>query len=453
MTECNQTTFSFEAHFSRPVVAQFEGVAMTTDGGALLLRAADRKIGLLQRVARCFTDARDPQRVEHGLSEMLAQRIYGLALGYEDLNDHEELRRDPLLAVVAGQRELQEPLAGKSTLNRLELTPAGSPLQERYHKITYSAEALDRLLVELFLEAHPKPPAEIVLDLDATDTPLHGEQEARFFHGYYGHYCYLPLYIFCGDHLLCARLRPSNQDASAGSLPEVQRLVLQIRRRWPRVRLVLRGDSGFCREELMAWCEHHAVDYVWGFARNERLRRKIARSLRQAKREHERTGKAARQFCEFSYRTRHSWTRARRVVAKAEYLEKGENPRFVVTSRQAPVWPAQKLYEQLYCARGEMENRIKEQLSLFSDRLSTETLRANQLRLYFSSLAYVLVHALRRLGLRGTEWATAQVETIRLRLLKIAAEVRLTARRIWVRFSRAYPWKSFFAAAHAALSG
>jgi hypothetical protein len=415
------------------------------------LREADRKIGLLKRVARCFTDARDPQRVEHGLSEMLAQRIYGLALGYEDLNDHEELRRDPLLAVVAGQREMEEPLAGKSTLNRLELTPAGSPLQERYHKITYSAEALDGLLVNLFLEAYKEPPAEMVLDLDATDTPLHGEQEARFFHGYYGHYCYLPLYIFCGDHLLCARLRPSNQDASAGSLPEVERIVAQIRARWKKTRIVLRGDAGFCREELMAWCENNDVDYVFGFARNERLRRKIAGPLREAKREHERTGKAARVFQEFSYRTRQSWTRARRVVAKAEHLEKGENPRFVVTSLGAADWPAQTLYEQLYCARGEMENRIKEQLSLFSDRLSTETLRANQLRLYFSSLAYVLVEALRRLGLRGTEWAAAQVETIRLRLLKLAAEVRLTARRIWVRFSRAYPWKTFFVAAWQAL--
>ena len=453
MTECNQSRFPFEAHFSRQVVAQFDGVEMTTDGGALLLRETDRKIRLLQRVARCFSDARDPERVEHALSEMLAQRIYGLALGYEDLNDHEELRRDPLLAVVAGKREMKEPLAGKSTLNRLELTPAGSPLQERYHKITYSAAALDQLLVDLFLEAHPKPPAEIVLDLDATDTPLHGEQEGRFFHGYYGHYCYLPLYIFCGDHLLCARLRASNQDASAGSLPEVERIVAQIRARWKKTRIVLRGDSGFCREELMVWCETNDVDYVFGFARNDRLRRKIARSLREAQREHERTGKAARVFQEFSYRTRQSWTRARRVVAKAEHLEKGENPRFVVTSLGAAGWPAQRLYEQLYCARGEMENRIKEQLSLFSDRLSSETLRANQLRLYFSSLAYVLVHALRRLGLRGTEWATAQVETIRLRLLKIAAEVRVTARRIWVRCSRAYPWKSFFAAAHAALSG
>jgi Transposase DDE domain group 1 len=451
MTECNQSTFRFEAHFSRRVEAQFDGAQMTTDGGLLLLRESDRKIGLLRRVARCFTDARDPQRVEHGLSEMLAQRIYGLALGYEDLNDHEELRRDPLLAVVAGQRELQKPLAGKSTLNRLELTPAGSPLQERYHKITYAAEALDGLLVDLFVEAYQEPPAEIVLDLDATDTPLYGEQEGRFFHGYYGHYCYLPLYIFAGNHLLCARLRPSNQDASAGSLPEVERIVAQIRARWKKTRILLRGDSGFCREELMAWCETNDVDYVFGFARNERLRGKIARSLRQAQREHERTGKAARVFAEFSYRTRQSWMRARRVVAKAEYLEKGENPRFVVTSLGAEDWPAQTLYEQLYCARGEMENRIKEQLSLFSDRLSSETLRANQLRLYFSSLAYVLVDALRRLGLRGTEWAAAQVETIRLKLLKIAAQVGISARRIWIRYAHSYPWKNLFVAAWQAL--
>jgi DDE family transposase len=453
MTECNQTTFPFEAHFSRRVEARFDGSAMTTDGGALLLRAVDRKIRLLKRVVACFTDGRDAQRVEHALPELLAQRIYALALGYEDLNDHEELRHDPLLGVLAGKRELEEPLAGKSTLNRLELTPAGEPESQRYHKITYSAEAIDALLVEIFLEAHAQPPREIVLDLDVTDTPLHGEQEARFFHGYYGHYCYLPLYIFCGEHLLCARLRPSNQDASAGSVEEVESIVRQIRRRWPRVRIILRADSGFCREELMAWCENHEVHYVFGFARNPLLRRKIASPMRQAQQEHQRSGKAARVFAEFSYRTRKSWSCSRRVVAKAEYLEKGENPRFVVTSLDASTWPAQKLYEQLYCARGEMENRIKEQLSLFSDRLSTETMRANQLRLYFSSLAYVLVQALRRLALAGTAWASAQVETIRLRLLKIAAEVRLTARHIWVRYSRAYPWKSFFVAVHAALSG
>jgi len=451
MTECNQTFFPFEAHFSRQVVAEFAGDWLTTDGGSLLLRQADRKIGLLRRVAGCFTDYRQPERIEHRLAEMLAQRIYGLALGYEDLNDHEQLRQDPLLGVLSGKRDLGEPLAGKSTLNRLELTPAGSPAAERYNKISYSAERLDALLVDLFLEAHPRAPREIVLDLDATDTPLHGRQEARFFHGYYGHYCYLPLYVFCGDHLLCARLRPSNIDASAGSLAEVQRIVRQIRARWPKTSIILRADSGFCREELLAWCENNDVDYVFGFARNKRLRKIIGRAMQEAKQEHRRTGKPARVFTEFAYRTKKSWSRARRVIAKAEQIEGKENPRYLVTSLGKEAWSAQKLYEQLYCARGEMENRIKEQLSLFADRMSTETLRANQLRLYFSSLAYVLVEALRRLGLAGTEWAEAQADTIRLKLLKIAAQVRITARRIWVRYSCAYPWQNVFAAAWTAL--
>ena len=451
MTECSQTQFPFEAHFSRQVVGEFRGAQLTTEGGALLLRQADRKIGLLRRVAGCFTDARQPERIEHELPEMLAQRIYGLALGYEDLNDHEQLRHDPLLAVLAGKRAIEEPLAGKSTLNRLELTPSGSPLTERYHKIGYSPAAIDQLLVNIFLEAHARAPKQIVLDLDATDTPLHGKQEDRFFHGYYGHYCYLPLYIFCGDHLLCARLRPSNLDASAGSLGEVERIVAQIRKRWPETQIILRADSGFCREGLMAWCESHRVHYVFGFARNQRLRRKIGRAMRQAKQEHRRTGQPARVFTEFFYRTRASWSRTRRVVAKAEQIEGKQNPRYVVTSLGKDHWPAQALYEQLYCARGEMENRIKEQLSLFSDRLSTETMRANQLRLYFSSLAYVLLYALRRIALRGTEWAKAQAGTIRLRLLKIAAQVRVTARRIWVCYSNAYPWKHLFAAAWSAL--
>jgi hypothetical protein len=451
MTECTQSQFAFEAHFSRRVVAEFSGDRLTTEGGALLLRQADHRIDLLRRVAHCFTDTRQPERVEHGLAEMLAQRIYGLALGYEDLNDHEQLRNDPLLALVAGQREIAQPLAGKSTLNRLERTPPGSPLAERYHKIGYSPTAIDELLVKIFLEAHPRAPQQIVLDLDATDTPLHGQQEGRFFHGYYGHYCYLPLYIFCGEHLLCARLRPSNQDASAGSSAELERIVGQIRARWPKVRIILRADSGFCREQLMAWCESRRVDYVFGFARNPRLRRKIAPALRQAQQEHVRTGNPARVFTEFFYRTRNSWSRSRRVVAKAEQIEGKENPRFVVTSLGPSQWLARALYEQLYCARGEMENRIKEQLSLFSDRLSSETLRANQLRLYFSSLAYVLVHALRRIALRGTEWAQAQAGTIRLRLLKIAAQVRVSARRIRLCYSGAYPWKLLFAAAWSAL--
>ena len=451
MTECTQQGFAFEGHFSRHVVAEFSGERLTTEGGALLLREADRKIGLLRRVAECFRDTRQPERIEHELPEMLAQRIYGLALGYEDLNDHEELRSDPLLALLAGKREIEKPLAGKSTLNRLELTPSGSPLAERYHKIGYSPAAIDELLVKIFLEAHRRAPKQIVLDLDATDTPLHGRQEGRFFHGYYGHYCYLPLYIFCGDHLLCARLRPSNQDASAGSSTELEQIVRQIRAQWPEVRIIVRADSGFCREGLMVWCESRRVDYVFGLARNERLRRKIAPVLRQAKQEHARTGKPARVFTEFFYRTQNSWSRSRRVVAKAEQIQGKENPRFVVTSLGKSEWSAQALYEQLYCARGEMENRIKEQLSLFSDRLSTETMRANQLRLYFSSLAYVLLDALRRIALRGTEWAQAQAGTIRLRLLKIAAQVRVSARRIRLCYSSSYPWKPLFAAAWSAL--
>jgi hypothetical protein len=433
------------------VVAQFDGSWLTTEGGALLLRQADRKIDLLRRVARCFTDYRQPERIEHRLEEMLAQRIYGLALGYEDLNDHEQLRHDPLLGVLAGKRDLCEPLAGKSTLNRLELPPAGAPAGERYNKIAYAPEALDELLVTLFLESYRKAPRSIVLDVDATDTPLHGKQEARFFHGYYNHYCYLPLYIFCGDQLLCARLRPSNIDASAGSLAEVARIVTQIRKVWPHTQIILRADSGFCREELMAWCEKHAVDYVFGFARNKRLRRKIAKEMRQAKKEQQRTGEPARVFTEFFYQTRKTWSQSRRVVAKAEQIAGKENPRYVVTSLPLSSWPVRELYEQLYCARGEMENRIKEQLSLFSDRLSTESLRANQLRLYLSSLAYVLVEALRRVGLAGTEGAEYQVETIRLRLLKIAAQVRITARKIWIRYSKAYPWKNTFVSAWAAL--
>ena len=451
MTECNQKEFGFAPHFSRQVSAQFSERQLSTEGGALLLRETDREIGLLTRVRKCFSDYRNPIFIDHELSELLAQRIYGLALGYEDLNDHEELRRDPLLALMAGKRKLEEPLAGKSTLNRLELTPAGSPLYDRYHKITYATEALDALLVDIFLEAHAKAPRQIVLDLDVTDTPLYGQQEDRFFHGYYNEYCYLPLYIFCGEHLLCARQRASNQDASAGCRAEVERIVKQIRQRWPKVRIILRADSGFCREELMAWCEQNRVDYVLGLARNSRLQRKIAPQLREAKQQHQRTGEAARVFAEFPYRTRQSWSRSRRVVAKAEYLEKGENPRFVVTSLPPDSWEAAALYEKTYCARGEMENRIKEQLNLFADRMSTESLRANQLRLYFSSLAYVLIHALRRLGLAGTEWAQAQVQTIRLRLLKIAAEVRLSVRRISVSFSKAYPWKNIFAAAWVAL--
>jgi hypothetical protein len=420
---------------------------VSTDGGALLLREVDRKIDLLGRLAGCFSDGRSPLLVKHQLAEMLAQRIYGLALGYEDLNDHEQLRNDPLLGVLSGKRDLDEPLAGKSTLNRLELVGRTG----RYHKIGYSAEALDRLLTDLFIESHTTAPVEIVLDLDATDIPVYGHQPERFFHGYYNSYCYLPLYIFCGDQLLCARLRPANQDAAAGSVDEASRIVAQLRQRWPEVKIVLRADSGFCREALMSWCEQNRVDYVLGLQRNQRLRSIIGKQMHQAQVLHQTTGKAARVFAEFDYRTHKSWSRARRIVAKAEYLDKGENPRFVVTSLTPDKWPDQDLYEKFYCARGEMENRIKEQMCLFADRLSTDEMKGNQLRLYFSALAYTLMEALRRLGLKGTEWAQTQVDTIRLKLFKIGAIVKISVRRILLQMSSAYPWKHIYAQAFHAL--
>ena len=447
MTECNQETFGFTAHFSRRVEAGFTAGQVSSDGGALLLRETDRRINLLDRLAGCFSDGRNQDLVEHKLSEMLAQRIYGLALGYEDLNDHEQLRSDPLLGVLSGKRKLEEPLAGKSTLNRLELTARTG----RYHKIGYSADAIDQLLADIYIESHAVVPGEIVLDLDATDIPLYGHQPERFFHGYYDSYCYLPLYIFAGDQLLCARLRPANQDAAAGSVDEVARIVSQLRERWPEVKIVLRADSGFCREVLMAWCEQNRVDYVFGLQRNQRLAKIIGPQMHQAHMLHQTTGKAARVFAEFDYRTHKSWSRARRVVAKAEHLDKGENPRFIVTSLGAGEWAAQHLYEKFYCARGEMENRIKEQMCLFAGRLSTDEMRGNQLRLYFSALAYSLVEALRRLALKGTEWAQAQVDTIRRKLFKIGAIVRISARRILLQMSSAYPWKDIYAQAFQAL--
>ena len=446
-TECNQETFGFTAHFSRRVEAGFSGGRVSTDGGALLLREVERRVNLVGRLGACFTDGRARPLVKHPLPQMLAQRIYGLALGYEDLNDHEQLRSDPLLALLSGRLDLEEPLAGKSTLNRLELVGRTG----RYHKISYSAEALDRLLGDLFLESHSSAPDQIVLDLDATDIPVYGHQPERFFHGYYDSYCYLPLYIFAGDQLLCARLRAANKDAAAGAVEEVSRIVKQVRQRWPRTRIVLRADSGFCREELMDWCEANTVDYLFGLARNQRLGKIIGAQMQQARVLHQSTGKAARVFTGFAYRTHKSWSRARRVVAKAEYLDKGENPRFVVTSLTPEQWGDQDLYEKLYCARGEMENRIKEQMCLFADRLSTNEMKGNQLRLYLSALAYTLMEALRRLALKGSEWAQAQVDTIRLKLFKIGAVVKISVRRILLQLSSTYPWKDLFAQAFHAL--
>ncbi len=444
-TECNQFVFGFHPLKQREIRAQFDGGAITSDGGGLLLREVEKRIGILHQFAACFTDYRNADLIEHTVKELVAQRVYGLALGYEDLNDHEELRNDPLLAVLVEKANpSQETLAGKSTLNRLELTRETASRKERYKKIVLDHGAVDRLLVEVFLEAHREAPKEIILDLDATDDPLHGKQEGRFFHGYYGHYCYLPLYIFCGEFLLCARLRSSNIDASAGSVEELKRIVEQLRCAWPEVRIVVRGDSGFCREELLAWCETNRVDYLLGLAKNERLKAEIEKEMEEAKAQYQQTGRAARRFQEFVYQTRESWSRARRVVAKAEHLAKGENPRFVVTSLGREEWPAQALYEEQYCARGDMENRIKEQLMLFSDRTSTHYLRSNQLRLYFSSMAYVLLQMLRRLGLEGTELAKAQCATIRLKVLKIDALIRITVRKVWVALAGGYPYVTLF---------
>jgi len=432
------------------------GGTITSHAGVLLLGEVEAHSSMLKGFAECFTDYRNPDLIEHTVEQLVAQRVYALALGYEDLNDHDELRLDPLLAAMAGkddptgqdrrrEQDQGKALAGKSTLNRLELTPPGAGTGSRYKKIVASMEKTEQLFVDLFVAAFDEPPEEIVLDFDATDDPLHGHQLGRFFHGYYKAYCYLPLYVFCGEFLLAARLRPADIDGAAGTVPVLAQLVELIRTRWPNVRIVLRGDSGFCREAIMTWCENNGLDYILGLAKNPRLGGLIEDELAEAKRRYGETGEAARVFGEFGYRTLDSWSRLRRVVAKAEHLAKGANPRFVVTSLSCDRRDAQALYEKDYCARGEMENRIKEQqLYLFADRTSCETMRANQLRLYFSSVAYTLMQTLRRIGLKGTAMATARCDTIRFKLLKLGAQVRVTVRKVWVSFSQAYPYRQIF---------
>jgi hypothetical protein len=436
------------------VVASFDGGTVTSNAGALLLGAADRAIGLVGRFAACFTDSRRAELVEHEVRTLVGQRVFALALGYEDLNDHDELRHDPVMAALAGKlaakRKGYAPVAGKSTLNRLERS---GPDATRYHKVPHDGAAIERLFVEVFLDAHAAPPKEIVLDLDATDDPIHGDQEGRFFHGYYDGYCYLPLYVFCGRHLLAAKLRRADIDASAGAEAEIARIVAQIRARWPEVRMVLRADSGFAREALMAWCEDNGVDYLFGLARNSRLVAEIEGELEEAAQESRATGKPARRFKDFPWSTRHSWSRRRRVVAKAEWTRGEANPRFVVTSLAPEDAAARPLYEDLYCARGEMENRIKEcQLDLFADRTSAATMRANQLRLWFASMAYVLLAALRRIALATTRFADATCGTIRLKLLKIGALVRTSVRRVRLAMASGCPYQEEFATAHRLLA-
>jgi hypothetical protein len=454
-TECSADLFGFARVEGRSVVASFDGGAITTDAGGLLLGATDRAIRLVDRFAACFVDCRAAALVEHEVRTLVGQRVFGLALGYEDLIDHDALRHDPVMAVLAGKltarRRNCAPVAGKSTLNRLELS---RPEPSRYHKISHDGAAIEGLFVELFLDAHAKAPKQIILDLDATDDPLHGHQEGRFFHGYYDCYCYLPLYVFCGRHLLAAKLRRSNIDGAAGSVEEVARIVGQIRRRWPRVRILLRADSGFCREALMTWCEANRVDYLFGLAKNARLVAEIGLEVAAAQAESERTGRPARRFKDFTWSTLKSWGRSRRVVGKAEWTQGEANPRFVVTSLGRREAEARHLYETIYCARGEMENRIKEcQLNLFADRTSTATMRANQLRLWFASMAYVLVAALRRIALRHTQFADATCGAIRLKLLKIGALVTISVRRIKLAMASACPYAHEFGLAHAFLAG
>ena len=456
-TQCIREQMEFQQLGRRSAIGRFDGGRISSDAGGLLLREVENRTHILKRLAGCFRDYRDKDRIVHTVQSLILQRVYGIALGYEDLNDHDSLRHDVVMGVLSekqdpsGKDRVREQdqgkaIAGKSTLNRLELTPEGANEKSRYKKIVADGAAIDCLMVDLFIESYPSAPPEVVLDVDATDDPLYGNQEGKYFHGYYAEYCYLPLYIFSGEHLLCARLRQANEDPASGVLQELERIVKKLREAWPEVRIIVRGDSGFCREEIMSYCEGLSqLEYVFGLAKNSRLIKALETEMTQAQQIHQSTQKPARVFKDFHYRTRKSWSCERRVVGKAEYLAKGENPRFIVTSIGSEEKDARELYEDFYCARGDMENLIKEQqLGLFADRTSTSWMRSNQLRLYFSSFAYILVHALRRWGLEGTELAQAQCGTIRLKLFKIGAQIRVSVRKVWISFSQSYPYLSLF---------
>ena len=446
----------FQGIGRRKVEAAFDGGHLSSEGGSLLLREVDSQLEMVGRLTACFTDHRNEDAVEHQVDELLRQRIFGLALGYEDLNDHDSLRRDVLMALASGKEDIEGkerrceedkgiPLASASSLNRLELTPEDANRDARYKKIVHDGKGIEDLMVALFLERFDEAPEELILDFDATDIPLHGEQEGRFFHGYYKNYCYLPLYVTCGDEVLVAKLRPSSIDASAGTVTVLKRLVKAIRARFPKVRIILRGDSGFARESIMAWCEKNGVYYVLGLAKNARLNRAIEEAMDRAKIRSCLTGVAAREFLAFTYRTENSWSRARRVVGKAEYLSKGANPRFIVSNLPEDYAIPEDLYEKVYCARGDMENRIKEQqLDLFATRTSTHTMRANQLRLWFSAFAYTLIRRLRSIALEGTRMARATCGTIRCNLLKVAAQIRISVRRVKVSLPTACPYQDLF---------
>jgi hypothetical protein len=456
-TDCNPKQLSFQAINGRRVSGSFDGGHITSDAGGLLLREIEQAQRFIRRFSQCFTDLRHPKFIEHSVYEMVAQRTYGLCFGNEDLNDHDQLRADPLLALLCGKADLEgktrrnvrdrgKALAGKSTLNRLETAGSLFDKRPRYKKIIAETTELEEFFVHSFLRTAGKPPSPVILDFDATDDPIHGRQEGRFFHGYYDCYCYLPLYVFCGDQLLWAQLRKADIDASDGALEVLKRLVKVIRHKWPLAQILVRADSGFCRDALMSWCEGNGVKYLFGLAKNKRLLKRISRTMKKARLDWASSGRAARRFIQFSYRTRNTWSCRRRVVGKAEYMDKGENPRFVVTNLSWQDYKPQGLYEKLYCARGEMENRIKEQqLYLFADRTSSATMRANQLRLWFSSLAYVILNELRSVGLRGTRMAEATCQSIRLKILKIGAQVKLSVRRVVFSMASGYPDQDLFA--------
>jgi len=456
-TECITEQMEFQQLGRRAVIGRFDGGKISSDAGGVLLREVERRTQILRRLAGCFRDYRNEDRIEHPVGSLIRQRVYGIALGYEDLNDHDSIRHDVVMGLLSEKRDPSgrdrvreqdqgKAIAGKSTLNRLELTPEDANEKSRYKKIVADQGAIDELMVAVFIESYESAPSEVVLDVDATDDPLHGNQEGRYFHGYYSEYCYLPLYIFSGEHLLCARLRQANEDPASGVRQELVQIVKKLREVWPGVRIIVRGDSGFCRDEIMSFCEGEGqLDYVLGLAKNSRLIKEIGAEMAQAQQSYKSTQQPARVFKDFRYRTRKSWSCERRVVGKAEYLAKGENPRFIVTSISSEEKEARELYEDFYCARGDMENRIKEQqLGLFADRTSTSWMRSNQLRLYFSSFAYILVHALRRLGLEGTELAKAQCDTIRLKLFKIGAQIQVSVRKVWISFSESYPYLNLF---------
>lgn len=444
LTECMQTELDLGRSVAANLGGAFDGGAITSNGGVALLAGGDCNLRLAERLAACFTDLRVADAIKHTLPDLLRQRLFGLALGYEDLIDHDALRFDPALSVV-----LDKPggtLAGKSTLNRLE--HAGKIGQDRHHKLDHDPAAIECLFVELFLDAHREPPVRIVIDLDATDDPLYGEQEGRHFHGYYDCYCYLPLYIFCGRDLLAAKLRSSAKEAADGATEEVARIVGHIRERWPMTTIVIRAGSGYCRDDLMNWCEANGVQYVLGLAGNERLVAKIAPEMKAAAHKSKRTGQAARVFADFSWRTRKSWSAERRFIGKAEFTNGSANPRFIVTNVHPAYGSARFLYEHIYCQRGDMENRLKEcQGDLFADRTPTPTMRANQLRLWLSSLGYVLMCAVRRIGLTGTKMERATCGTIRLALLKLGARVTGSVRRVKLAFASSCPVTEVFSMA------